>query len=256
MPSPHRSVPPARSSHTPDTGSDTGRVIRISRLGHLGVFVLLFCVMFAFFGWPQVLWVLFVIPIAIAVWVERTRTTVSASGLDLRTVFGSRHVDWDQIKGLRIPKRGFVRAHLADDSEVALPAVAYDRLRLLIEASNGRIPDLFTEAENAEREKAARERAEAEAAEREKAAGERAEAEAAEREKATRERADAEAEGEKATQQQPDAQPEREKAEQQQPDAEDAREKAAKEQSAEVERESAGGGGAAEKPEKSGSDAQ
>ncbi|RDI69349.1 PH (Pleckstrin Homology) domain-containing protein [Nocardia pseudobrasiliensis] len=198
MPSPHRSVPPARSSHTPDTGSDTGRVIRISRLGHLGVFVLLFCVMFAFFGWPQVLWVLFVIPIAIAVWVERTRTTVSAAGLDLRTVFGSRHVDWDQIKGLRIPKRGFVRAHLADDSEVALPAVAYDRLRLLIEASNGRIPDLFTEAEDAEREKAARERAEAQA-ERESAAQKKAEAEA-ERDKATQDKADAEPDREKAAQ--------------------------------------------------------
>ncbi|WP_245996966.1 PH domain-containing protein [Nocardia pseudobrasiliensis] len=173
-------------------------MIRISRLGHLGVFVLLFCVMFAFFGWPQVLWVLFVIPIAIAVWVERTRTTVSAAGLDLRTVFGSRHVDWDQIKGLRIPKRGFVRAHLADDSEVALPAVAYDRLRLLIEASNGRIPDLFTEAEDAEREKAARERAEAQA-ERESAAQKKAEAEA-ERDKATQDKADAEPDREKAAQ--------------------------------------------------------
>ncbi|RDI49185.1 PH (Pleckstrin Homology) domain-containing protein [Nocardia mexicana] len=109
--------------------------------------MLAFCVAFPFFGWPAVLWVLFVIPAVVAVWIERTRTTVSERGLDLRTLFGSRHVDWSQIKGLRIPKRGYVRVHLLDDSEVALPAVGYDRLRTLVEASNGRIPDPFVRPE-------------------------------------------------------------------------------------------------------------
>ncbi|MBF6173665.1 PH domain-containing protein [Nocardia blacklockiae] len=125
-------------------------MIRIPRLGHVGVLILLFCVAFPFFGWPAVLWVLFLIPAAVSLWIERSRTTVSEGGLDLRTVFGSRHLDWSQIKGLRIPKRGFVRAHLTDDSEVALPAVSYDRLRLLVEASNGRIPDPFAQPEPAE----------------------------------------------------------------------------------------------------------
>ena len=37
------------------------------------VFILLFCVAFAFFGWPQVLWILFVIPAVVVVWIERTR---------------------------------------------------------------------------------------------------------------------------------------------------------------------------------------
>lgn len=143
MSSPQQSVPPAQSSHTADGGTDTGRVIRIARLGHLAVFILLLCVLFPFFGWPAVLWILFLIPIAAAWWVERTRTTVSAAGLDLRTAFGSRHIDWSQIKGLRIPKRGFVRVHLSDDSEAALPAVSYDRLEDLVAASGGRIPDPF-----------------------------------------------------------------------------------------------------------------
>jgi len=141
--SPQQSVPPAQSSHTAEGGTETGRVIRIPRLAHLGVFILLFCAAFPFFGWPAVLWILFLIPIAAAWWVERTRTTVSAGGLDLRTIFGSRHVDWSQIQGLRIPKRGWVRAHLSDDSEVALPAVSYDRLKDLVAASDGRIPDPF-----------------------------------------------------------------------------------------------------------------
>ncbi|MBY8856335.1 PH domain-containing protein [Nocardia sp. CA2R105] len=135
-------------------------MIRNPRLGHLAVFVLLLCVAFAFFGWPQVLWILFVIPIAVVIWIERTRTKVSASGLDLRTFFGSRHIDWSQLQGVSIPKRGYVRAHLSDGSEVPLPAVGYDRLRILVEASGGRIPDPFAAAEEAE----AKARAEAAAA--------------------------------------------------------------------------------------------
>ncbi len=127
------------------------QVIRITQMAHLGVLVLLFCVFFAFVGWPIGLWWLLLLPVAAAVWIERTRTAVSADGLDLRTVFGSRHLDWAQVAGVSIPKRGFVRAHLDDDTEVKLPAVSYDRLRDLIRASNGRIPDLFA-AEAAARE--------------------------------------------------------------------------------------------------------
>lgn len=147
MSSPQQSVPPAQSSHTAAGGTDTGRVIRIPRLGHLGVFILLFCVAFPFFGWPAVLWILFLIPIAAAWWVERSRTTVSGRGLDLRTTFGSRHIDWSQVQGLRIPKRGWVRVHLTDGSEAALPAVSYDRLKDLVAASGGRIPDPFARPE-------------------------------------------------------------------------------------------------------------
>ncbi|WP_319945648.1 PH domain-containing protein [Nocardia macrotermitis] len=135
-------------------------MIRNPRLGHLAVFVLLLCVAFAFFGWPQVLWILFVIPIAVSIWIERTRTKVTESGLDLRTFFGSRHIDWSQVQGVSIPKRGYVRAHLSDGEEVPLPAVGYDRLRILIEASGGRIPDPFAAAAEAE----AKARAEAAAA--------------------------------------------------------------------------------------------
>ncbi|WP_156371154.1 PH domain-containing protein [Nocardia arizonensis] len=162
MSSPHQSVPPAKSSHTPPEGSDTGsstaaerpapaaKVIRVPRLALLGVLVLLLGVFFFFVGAPAFLWGLPVLPLGVAVWVLRTQTTVSANGLDLRTVFGSRHVDWERVKGLRIPKRGFVRVHLDDDSELTLPAVSYDRLRDLITASHGRIPDPFAAAEQAE----------------------------------------------------------------------------------------------------------
>lgn len=118
-------------------------MIRTTRLSFLGVFLLAMCVFFPIVGWPAGLFWLALIPLAVLVWVVRTQTTVSPAGLDLRSVFSSRHIDWTQLKGLSIPKRGFVRAHLDDDSEVPLPAVSYDRLRDLVDASGGRIPDPF-----------------------------------------------------------------------------------------------------------------
>ncbi|MFC9436115.1 PH domain-containing protein [Nocardia sp. NPDC057030] len=118
-------------------------MIRIPRLAFLGVFILFMCVFFMFVGWPIGLWWLLLIPVAVTVWVLRTQTTVSESGLDLRTVFGSRHLDWSQLKGVRIPKRGYVRADLIDGTEMKLPAVSYDRVRDLALASQGRIPDPY-----------------------------------------------------------------------------------------------------------------
>ncbi|BDT98358.1 PH domain-containing protein [Nocardia sputorum] len=120
-------------------------MIRIPRLAFLGVFILLMCVFFPFVGWPAGLWWLLLIPVAVLVWVLRTQTAVSDAGLDLRTLFGSRHLDWAQVKGVRIPKRGYVRADLIDGTEAKLPAVSYDRLRDLAAFSGGRIPDPFAE---------------------------------------------------------------------------------------------------------------
>ncbi|MFF2086193.1 PH domain-containing protein [Nocardia sp. NPDC058176] len=237
MSSPHQSVPPAKSSHTTDEGTDTGRptrpgglraasqgrlaaiaavvvaylafvvvgtvqdwslvlriglivptavivwlliprkantpvpgthVIAVPRLAYIGVLVLAFCVFFPFVGWPVALWWLLLFPVIAVFWLTRTHTTISAAGLDLSSMFGKRHLDWSQVKGISIPKRGYVRARLDDDSEVKLPSVSYDRLRELIEASGGRLPDVFGAAEAAERERLARE--EAEAAERDEAA--------------------------------------------------------------------------------------
>lgn len=123
------------------------RVLGLPRLAHIAVFMVALGALFPVVGAP--LWaVLYVIPVALAVWIERTRTRVSADGLDLRTMFGSRHIDWSEVKGLQIPKRGALKLHLADESDVALPAVGYDRLEDLIEASDGRIPDPFLDPED------------------------------------------------------------------------------------------------------------
>ncbi|WP_083884202.1 PH domain-containing protein [Nocardia higoensis] len=178
MSSPHQSVPPGKSSHTAETGSSTGSssaaagkrtVIRVTQLAYLGVVVLALGVFLFVVGWPKLLWWLMLLPVAVIVWIARTRTVVSDDGLDLRRVFSSRHLDWEQIKGVSIPKRGYVRAHLADESVVSLPAVGYDQLRKLITASDGRLPDVFA-AEQAKRQAEWEARQEAKRLEAEKAA--------------------------------------------------------------------------------------
>lgn len=115
----------------------------MTRLAFLGVFILAMCVFFPIVGWPAGLFWLALLPIVVLVWILRTQTTVSPRGLDLRSLFSSRHIDWERVRGVSIPKRGYVRVHLDDDSEVPLPAVSYDRLRDLVDASGGRIPDPF-----------------------------------------------------------------------------------------------------------------
>ncbi|WP_206071439.1 PH domain-containing protein [Antrihabitans stalactiti] len=150
MSSPHKSVPPDQSSHTEKGERTDGasrqpirHVIRIQRLALLAAFMLLVCVSFPALSWPAVLGWLFLLPIAVVVWVLRTQTTVSAEGLALQTVFGFRTLQWSDIKGVRIPKRGWVRADLVRGGEVALPAVGFDRLQELAAASGGHIPDPF-----------------------------------------------------------------------------------------------------------------
>ena len=90
--------------------------------------------------------VLYVVPVAIVVWVFRTQTVVDAEAVTVRRVFGERRVPWDSISSLRLaktgnPARSRVRVVLGDDTELPLPAVHVRDLPLFAAASGGRLPD-------------------------------------------------------------------------------------------------------------------
>jgi len=142
-------VPPEPSSHTgtpADRGPGPAHVIRINRLTLVAVALLACGASFPAFGWPAALgWVL-LLPLAALYWVLRVQTTVSATGLHTRDVFGSRTLRWAEVKGVRFPKRGFARADLTGGTEITLPAVSFDRLRELAAASQGHIPDPYDQA--------------------------------------------------------------------------------------------------------------
>ncbi|SEK23845.1 PH domain-containing protein [Rhodococcus maanshanensis] len=159
MSSSSQPVPPNSSSHTAEPIEQS---IHISKLGLLAVGLLAICLSPIILTNPALLSVLLVIPIVVAWWMLRVRTTVTADGLRLRRMFSSEHIEWSQIKGFRFPKQGWARADLTDGREVSLPVVTFGRLPQIAAASGGRVTDPYAAADRAAREKAAAERAAAE----------------------------------------------------------------------------------------------
>jgi hypothetical protein len=92
------------------------------------------------FGAPG-LYVIFLVPIGLIVWILRYRTTADAEGLTVRRALTRRALPWSSLKGLRLTKRAAVRAVLTDDTEVALPAVRTRHLPALALVSGGRLDD-------------------------------------------------------------------------------------------------------------------
>ncbi|GAB3477947.1 PH domain-containing protein [Amycolatopsis cihanbeyliensis] len=120
----------------------TGRkaILRVPGIATLAVALLTVCVTPAAFALPG-LQALYLVPIALFVWILRTRTVADARGLTVRTVFGTRELPWSRLKGLSLTKRGKVRAVTTDGEEVALPTVRTRHLPVLSLVSEGRVGD-------------------------------------------------------------------------------------------------------------------
>lgn len=90
--------------------------------------------------------VVYVVPVALIIWVLLTRTTADADGLVVRRVFTRRALPWSALKGLRLTNRGGVRAVRTDDTEIALPSVRIRHLSALAMISGGRLDDPLGDA--------------------------------------------------------------------------------------------------------------
>jgi len=106
----------------------------------MAVAVLVICVTPAAFALPG-LQALYLLPIAVAVYVARVRTTASPAGIEIRALFGRRELPWSSLKGLALTRRGNVRAVTTSDERIALPSVRTRHLPVLALVSNGRLPD-------------------------------------------------------------------------------------------------------------------
>jgi Bacterial PH domain len=82
--------------------------------------------------------VLYVLPIAFAVWVVRNRTTVTSTRITARSTFGTRVVEWDDVKAIKLGK-SWLSVVVADDKLVRLPGVRMMHLEALAVVSGGRI---------------------------------------------------------------------------------------------------------------------
>ncbi|GAA2779137.1 PH domain-containing protein [Saccharopolyspora taberi] len=94
-------------------------------------------------AWSAGPWALsiYLVPLAIAVWVLRTRTTVNAEGVTARRVLGSTRFGWDELASLRLDQKRWLRAVLSSGKEVELPAVRVRDLPRLAALSGGRLAD-------------------------------------------------------------------------------------------------------------------
>ncbi|MGH3900160.1 MAG: PH domain-containing protein [Pseudonocardiaceae bacterium] len=109
----------------------------------IGVFGLVVCMTPVAFGLSG-LQVLYLMPLAVAIWLVRSRTVIGPDTVVAHRILGSRQVQWSDLKGLRMDDRSRVWAVLHDGEEVALPAVRARDLSLLAAASGGRLPDPLT----------------------------------------------------------------------------------------------------------------
>jgi hypothetical protein len=116
-------------------------VFRIPRTSFMAIALLTICVTpIALGDVPYLQW-LYVFPIALAVFVVRTRTVATREGLATRTMFGHRDIPWSALKGLAITKKSRVQAVLLDDTKVPLPTVRTRHLPVLSLVSEGLVAD-------------------------------------------------------------------------------------------------------------------
>ncbi|MCR3719416.1 PH domain-containing protein [Prauserella flava] len=115
-------------------------VFRVPAASLLTVPILLFGVTPIAFSAPG-LQLLYLIPVAVVLWVVRVRTTATAEGLTVRTLTSSRSMRWDELSGLSITEKAAIRAVLTDGTPVPLPYVRLHHVPVLSLLSDGRIPD-------------------------------------------------------------------------------------------------------------------
>jgi hypothetical protein len=126
-------------------------VFRLPRSAYLAVLFLLFCALPLAFareggneGGPAgITWrvVLLALPVVAAVFIARTATFATGSGLRVRAAFGSRRLGWDELRGLSLGERA-VYAVCEDGGAVRLPCVRVSDLAAIARVSDGRLPDI------------------------------------------------------------------------------------------------------------------
>lgn len=91
---------------------------------------------------------LYAIPLLLAAWILRSRTTVDAQRIQVRWLVGGRSIAWHDVAGFQLREKRWVVAQLASGGRVRLPSVHVRDMVRLAEFSGGRVPDLSSETED------------------------------------------------------------------------------------------------------------
>jgi hypothetical protein len=130
--------PPRRRCDDGRVSEQSRAVFRVPPLAVLGAVLLAVCATPVAFGAPF-FWLIYLVPVAVVVWVLRVRTVADADALTVRRLVGTRRVPWSEISSLRLRDRGGVRAVLTDGAELPLPSVRIRDLPQLAAASGGHL---------------------------------------------------------------------------------------------------------------------
>jgi hypothetical protein len=85
-------------------------------------------------------WLVYLLPVAAAVYIARTATIVDDAGITVRALIGRRRLPWTDVRGLSVTGRS-VYVVVADGA-VRLPCVRTADLAAVARASDGHLPQL------------------------------------------------------------------------------------------------------------------
>jgi hypothetical protein len=83
--------------------------------------------------------VVFLVPLAVALWVLRSGVDIGDEGLTVHSLVGSRTVRWPELAGIRAADRGALWLVTTGGTEVRMPVIRARDLPRLAELSGGRI---------------------------------------------------------------------------------------------------------------------
>lgn len=117
---------------------------------HLLVAAIMACIMLIPIGSaPLYLGWLIVVPILYVWWIQKSATVVDESGITAQYAFrANKHVPWDELAGIGF-KGATTFASTHSGENITLPAVTFNSLPAVSEASGGRIPDALTQSREA-----------------------------------------------------------------------------------------------------------
>jgi hypothetical protein len=115
-------------------------VFRVQQTANLAALLLAITATPFAFALPG-LQLVYLVPIAMVVWVQRNQTIADTTGLTARTTFTKSVLRWDELASLKVGKRRGLLAVRADESTVKLPCVRVRHLAVLSAVSGGVVPD-------------------------------------------------------------------------------------------------------------------
>lgn len=152
----------APSTENPEPTAGGRAVLQVGRPALLAVFVVLLTTVPLVSAAPWLFFWTPVLPVLAGVWVLRARTVVDDERVAIRSLTRSTATRWDEVDGVRFPRRGWGRLVRLDGTETPMPGVGFSDLRVLSRASRGRVPDPFAAAEQARAAQEAQESTDAE----------------------------------------------------------------------------------------------